>query len=231
MNKKEFIKQWKKAKDLCRKGKLTDSLVLFNTLVPTAENLENIYTAKDFSSEEDFIGEIHYEKASFFGDLGAVLSDVGNFEEALKISEKSLFHKEQIPTRPTLTYIYFNRGLIYALKREYHKALKWVDKAIAEHEIKKYWVKASKMADYYAVKGEALYFLERYEESEHFFKKSIEVIDNKDFEPFYFLSKLYSLKNDVKKYNKYYKMYLIRKNKLSNDEFKKRTKYSPIEFE
>lgn len=231
MTQKEFTKQWDKAKSLNRSAQLEQSIELYKTLVPFIDNIESIFLRENYLSNEHYIKQMHFERAMFWGDFTAPLCDNGLFEEALQASQKAIYHKDA-GNLTTLLYIFYNTGNIYLSSKNYKKALEWYDKALYENEVNKIWLNENVRADYYTNKAEALYFLEDYEEAEKWFSKAIKAVQNyKYFEPFYFLSKINKLKGDNKQSEKFYKMYMTRKSKITDAEFLQRTRFYPINIE
>jgi tetratricopeptide (TPR) repeat protein len=225
MTRKEFIKEWGKAKKFHYNGSFQESIEVYNILVPIIENIESVMPKDKDTSSEYYKQQILFEKAMFWGDFSAPLGDDGHFELALEASKKALFYKEK-GNFNTLLYIYFNTANIYLFSKNYEGALIWYDKALFENNTNSIWLNEKDKADYYLNKAEALYFLKRYEEAEKWFTESIDAVqNNQDFEPFYFLSLLNKLKGDEKQSQKFHKMFLTRKNKLSEKAFLQRIRF------
>lgn len=231
MTKKEFLKQWDKAKSFANSGQLKLSIETYEALVPLINDIKAVFPREDYASDEHYIEQMHFEQAMFWGDFTASLCDEGQFDSAIEASKKALYHKEAA-NLSTLLYIFFNTGNIYLLSQNYEEAIKWYDKALYENECNEIWLNEKERADYYSNKAEALYFLGRYEEAEELFLKAIQTVQNyKNFEPFYFLKNIYELKNDTKQSEKFYKMFTTRKRKLSDEDFLQRTRFYPIKID
>ncbi|WP_343615426.1 hypothetical protein [Flavobacterium sp.] len=229
MTNKEFYIQWNEAKKLNTDNEFEKSIKIYQLLVPELENIENIIPKQDDVSDEYYTKQIHFEKAMFWGDYSAPLCNDGQFELALNISDKALYHKEK-GEFSTMLYIIFNRANISLFSKKYQEAIFWYDKAIFENESNGIWLNENEKASYYNNKAEALYFLKCYDEAEKWFLKSINAVDNnKDFEPFYFLSEIYKLKGDNKSSQKFQKMFLTRKNKLTEKVFNQRIRFYNIQ--
>ncbi len=225
MTRKDFMKEWKSAKNLHHSGRLEESIELYNKLVSTIEDRESVMLKENDSSNEYYDKQILFEKAMFWGDFTAPLADNGHFELALEASKKALCYKEK-GDFTTLLYIYFNTANIHLFNKSYEAALIWYNKALFENETNGIWLNENEKAKYYNNKAEALYFLKHYDESEKWFLKAIDTVDNnKDFEPFYFLSLLSKLKGNEKLSQKFHKMFLVRKNKLSENVFLQRIRF------
>ena len=180
-------------------------------------------------SDEKYQEEINYTRARFWGDYMGALCNCGYFYEALQASEKAFYHMDVSNAKPLL-YLLYNTGNIYLFSGDYQTAIEWYDKAIYENEVNKRWLNEHEKADYYSNKATALYFLERYDEAEEWYLRSIQQ-GKKNFEPFYFLSDIYKRKEDLKLYNKYRKMYQTRRDKISDDDFERCIRFYPIRIE
>jgi|GEM_PF-143686 len=230
MTRREFRKNWNNAKQLHSSKEFEKSIEIYQTLIPVVENIESIFLRENYSSDEHYENQMCFEKALFFRDFIAPLCDGGFFEKALEISQKALYYKEKGSLK-SLLYIFYNTGNIHLGNKDYTKAIEWYDKALYENETNRIWLNEKERADYYTNKGIALYFMENYDEAEKWFLNAINVIQNyKNFEPFYFLSKIYQLKKDEKLHKKYHKMFITRKTKMSDSEFKQRTKFILLKF-
>jgi len=180
-------------------------------------------------SDEKYESELHYTRACFWGDYMGAACNCGYFSEALYASEKALYHKKACNNKAML-YIFYNTGNIYLFSGDFEKAIEWYDKAIYENETNRVWLNKHEKADYYSNKADALYFLERYDEAEAWYLRSIEQ-EKKSWVPFYFLSEIYKRKDDLKASNKYRKMYQTRRDKLSDSEFERIARFYKIAIE
>jgi tetratricopeptide (TPR) repeat protein len=72
------------------------------------------------------------DKACFYGQLGLIKDDQGEYEEAIILYEKALeiFKKTLPPNHPNLTNSYNNIGAVYRNMSEYSKALSSYEKAL-----------------------------------------------------------------------------------------------------
>lgn len=231
MQRQEFTKQWDKAKSLNRNRQYKEAIAIYEDLSVMIDDFENMFLRKDYSSDEHYTKQMHFEKAMFWGDFTASLCNDGHFEKAIQTSEKALCHKEK-GNLSTLLYIMFNTGNIHLFAKNYEKAIEWYDKALYENEFNKIWLNENERADYFTNKAIALYFSAQYDEAEDYFLKAIKVLPSyKNFEPFYFLSQISHSKNEEKLKNKYQKMYVTRKGKISDEEFAQAIRFYPIKID
>jgi tetratricopeptide (TPR) repeat protein len=173
-------------------------------------------------ANKDVYKDKQFYHALVLGDYLGVLCESGLFKDAVEISIKAIQYKEKWNFR-SLLFIYFNTANIYLFSHDYKTAINWYDKALYENEQNKIWLNPKEQANYYENKAIALYYLKEYDKAETWFLKAIEISKgttaDKNFEPYYFLSKIYELTNNIKKRNKYYKMFLTRRSKLTDKEF------------
>ena len=94
MTKKEFLKQWDKAKSFANSGQLKLSIQTYEALVPLINDIKAVFPREDYASDEHYIEQMHFEQAMFWGDFTASLCDEGQFDSAIEASKKALYHKE-----------------------------------------------------------------------------------------------------------------------------------------
>jgi tetratricopeptide (TPR) repeat protein len=195
----EQFRIWNRAKDLSSKFQYDKSLELYRSIETDMSNLR--LTDK---SERDNM----FYQARFFGDYCGVLCDIGLYTEAKEKGDLALKLIEQ-GNFPSLKYVYYNIGNIFLFQKEYAQACSLYETAL---EGATYFY--TSVNDYLVNYGIALYYLGIMNKAKEKFqlaiKSSKDTKYNRNFEPFFFMSKICELENEGKESRNYKKMYLTR---------------------
>lgn len=108
-----------------------------------------------------------YEKAFALQAKGFAYIDKDDYAAAIPLIEQSI-EADGLPN-DTHYQLMYQVGQMYMAEEQYEKALTWIDKFLAETK--------SEKPEYLAMKGNALYRLERFDEAATFLKQAIEKSD------------------------------------------------------
>ncbi|GHU03595.1 hypothetical protein FACS1894158_02340 [Betaproteobacteria bacterium] len=202
------FRTWNNAKGLSGKLLFDEALALYRSIEADMMNLSEWRTCK---SEKDNL----FDQAMFFGDYCGVLCDSGLYDEAKEKGDIALrFIAQGGFTTSALNYIYYNIGNIFLFQNDYVQACTWYETALNGEKL--FYTSAN---DYLVNYGTALYFLGMTDKAKEKFQLAISASKdtkyNRNFEPFFYMSKICVLQNEEKESKKYKKMYLTRLKKYS----------------
>ena len=203
------FRTWDTASELARKFQYDEAIALYRSVETDMKNLQEW---RSYKTERDNL----FDQAMFFGDYCGALADRGLYAEAKEMGDFALKCVEQGKILP-LEYIYYNIGNIYLYQQDYAQACTWFE--VALKSVRNFYTSAN---NYLVNYGISLYFLGMIDKAKEKFQLAIrsskDTKYNRNFEPFFYMSKICALQNEEKESQKHKKMYLTRLKKYSQTE-------------
>lgn len=217
----EFNQRWNEASSLFNHHQTQQALDLLYPLIPIIEHLEELRPIPADVDMQRHQAETALVKTMCFTDILLMLAHHGDFKTAHVYAEKALSLQNEWQLQ-SFTALQVYLAMLYLNEQKFKQSI-----AIANQVLNsKIYLTDKDKVPLYINLGLAYYFLNDIENAEHTFLDII-ISPIKSFEPYYFLSEIYTQKHDEKLAKKYSKMAITRSKKLEKTVFMQTIQFFP----